>query len=523
MVYALPAAVQITYVVPVLPAVDETLYNFEAIRLMYKPLLWIDRNIRIDYARSIAESITTKDGQHYTIRLNPKWHWSDGLPVTAADLVFDYSLIHSVTKKNISDYGSWGIGGFPDLVRSFKAVGPYEVKVTLTHPVNALWFESNGLSQLTPLPKQAWDRYPGDPAKTLAWLQSHGDDPQFIAKSPVDGPFKIYSFVNNDHYTFVANPRYDGHKPSYTYFEMRYFTTTDAEYNALRVGEVQVGYLPTHLFNQRSIPGYTYVPASQYDIAYIYVNFKNPKYPFLKDHVVREALQLAVDQPGYVKVLLHGEGVAQYGPVPYVPPTYLSPYLKTHVPYPYNPTLGRKLLEQDGWHLVHGVMTKGGYRLEFLLPYSSGNLLQQQEAELFAEAAAQEGIRITLKPVPFDTLIGDLSNPSSWSLMYYGGWIYGLQPYPTNFGLFASQGGSNQSGLADPGIDRALERAHQAYPSTAQALDALYAYEDYLATYLPVIWMPSADILYEIAQNVQGARQHISPIGNISPQYWSYR
>jgi peptide/nickel transport system substrate-binding protein len=524
MTYALPAAVRITYEVPIFPAADETLYNFEAARIVYKPLLWIDRKIQVDYQRSVASSVTTKDGQHYTIHLNPKWHWSDGKPVTAQDLVFDFNLIRSIPESQNSKYGSWGIGGVPNNVRSFVATGPHTVKVTLDKAVSAQWFIYNGLAQLTPLPKQAWDKYPGQPAKTLSYLQAHGNDPQFIKNSPVDGPFTIQRFVNNQSYSFSANPKYDGHKPSYHTFVMRYFTTTDAEYNALRSGQVQVGYLPVHLYGQRHVPGYRFLPTPQYDISYIYVNFGNPAAPELKDLAVRKALQMAIDQPVQVKVLLHGYGVAQYGPVPYRPSTYLSPLLKHgFVPYPFNPALGKQLLLKDGYHLVNGVMTKGGHALDFTLQYTSGNALQQQQAELFASEAAKEGVKVSLEPKPFDTLIGELSSPKSWTLIYYGGWIYGLQPYPTNFGLFDSHGGSNQQSYADPVADQAIQNTHSFYKTKAEALSALYSYEEYLATHLPVLWMPSSDLLYEIASNVRGAAQHINPVGNISPQYWNYR
>ena len=522
-VTALPPQTRITYLLPIPPATVYTLYNSEASELLYRPLLWVDHNIQIDYSRSIAKSVSTPDGQHYTIALHRHWKWSDGKPVTSADVVFALKLLMSISANNAQNYGGWGIGGIPNAIKQVSADGPYTVKITLDNRYNEQWFLYNGLAQIIPLPEHAWNKYPNDPAKTLAYLQKNGDNIEFFKNSPVDGPFMVNQFVNNQSYSFVANPNYSGHKPSYHELILRYFTTSDAEYNALRTGEVQVGYLPFHLIQNKDIPGYRFASYPQWAFEYIYVNFANPERngPALKELPVRQALQMAVDQPAMIKVLFHGQAIAQYGPVPYDPPTYLSPYLKTHVPYPYDPAKGKAILEKAGWHMENGVMTKGNLKLEFTLYYSSGNTTQQEQAELIAESAAKEGIKLTLKPEPFDTLLGLLNDPKKWSLVYYGGWIYQPDYYPTGYGLFNSQGGSNQQGFNDPQMDVYTILTHAFFPSKAQSLQALYRYEDYAAKILPVIYLPQSNTLAEISDQISG--YVYNPTGNWSPEYWSIK
>lgn len=520
---ALPPAININYLLPIPPAGRYTLYNMQATQILYKPLLWVDKNVQIDYARSIAESVSTTNGQTYTIKLNPKWHWSDGTPVTAKDVVFDVNLIKSINGKNSSKYGGWGIGGIPNSIRSVKVVSPTELTITLNSKYNKQWFEYNGLAQLIPLPAQAWNKYPNDPAKTLAYLQKNGDNIAFFKQSPVDGPFVVGQFNRNRSFSFVPNPHYDGHKASYGKLIMRYYTSSDAEFNALKAGEVQVGYLPTHLYAERNLSGYTFASTPRWNVDYIYLNFANPHQPAIRDLAVRQALQMAVDQPGMLKALFHNQGNRAYGPVPYIPDTYLSPYLKSTVPYPYNPAKGRAILEKAGWRMKNGLMTKGNEQLSFTLKFASGTLTRKEQAEIIKEAAAKEGIRITLGQEPFDTLLGDLSNPSKWTLIYYGGWIYVPDYYPTGYGLFNTLGGSNQQDYSNSQMDVYTILTHAYFQTKRQSLNALFRYENYAAEQLPLIWLPNLNLLHEISNQVTGALEHINPTGNWSPQYWNYK
>ncbi len=531
-VVALPPAINVNYLLPILPANDYINMNFWGFLQMYKPLIWVDHKVQVDYACSIASSITTPDGQHYFVTMNPKWHWSDGQPVTARDLLFDLKLLRSIQASNASAYGGWSIGGIPNDIASVKRLSRFRVEITYNRPYNAKWVILNGMSQLVPLPAQAWDRYPGHPAKTLAYLQSHGDAAAFFAKSPVDGPFKVLRSRLDHGVLFQANAAYDGHRPDYQRLDLRYFTSSDAEFAALKTGQVQVGYVPFHLYAQRHIPGYRSAFFSSWGITFIELNYKNPATRAFHDPLVRQALQMAIDQPGYIKAFYSSQAIPQYGPVPYQPPTYLSPRLSSgYVPYPYDPAAGKALLIKDGWSLSHGVMTKGKQQLDFTLDYASGSLSNQQVAEAFAEAAAREGVRIHLKPQPFDTIFGNLGSATAWQMAFYGnGWTYLPDFYPSNGGLFGTGGGSNLQGFSDPAIDRLIAKTHAYLPASQSAL-ALSRYQDALARAVPDLWLPEAagawtgatGAVTEYSKALHGVRAHLNPTGVISPQYWSLR
>jgi peptide/nickel transport system substrate-binding protein len=517
-VFALPPAQNISYFFPITPSRVYTSVNIHyAQAILYKPLITVNAEHVVSYRRSIARSITTQDGRTYLIELNPKWHWSDGTPVTAEDLAFDLELLTSITPQQAALFGAYGGGGIPQEIDKVEVLGPYRLRLVLKHRVSPTWFILNGLGLLTPLPKQAWDRYPGDPAKTLAYLEARGGDPSFIEASPVDGPFQLAQAIRNQQFVFTANPHYDGHRPAYRELIMRYFTTTDAEFNALRAGEVQVGYLPIHLLADREIPGYRFISQAPWAFYFLFINYNRPGTP-LKSLAVRQALEMAIDQPGIVSKLFHGQGVEAYGPVPYVPPTYLSPYLKAEVPYPYDPAQGRKLLEAHGWKLVDGVFQKGAQRLSFRLIYPIGSVVSQQEVELIVEAAAQEGIQISLSGEPIGTLLGQIGSPQGPDLAGPVFWTYGNDPYPSNYTLFHS---GNRYGYRSAQMDIDTPLTHAYLGGSATSLRALYRYEDFAARDLPLLFLPEENSLFEVAQNLKGLSGHLY-IAQFAPQYWHY-
>ncbi|OYV32696.1 MAG: hypothetical protein B7Z81_12395, partial [Acidocella sp. 20-61-6] len=181
------------------PLMVDSEYNAEAAGLMYQPLLWVSgRDDKIDWSRSIASNVTTPDdGKTYDVAMRP-WQWSDGVPVTSADVLYAFKLI----KAYGTSYVGYGAGGMPGMIASVTAPDAEHVVVTLKHAVNPQWFILNGLVQLQPLPAHAWSKYTTDEI----WQQQ--SNPKFF--SVVDGPLEIKRLDVGVDAEFVPNPRYGG-------------------------------------------------------------------------------------------------------------------------------------------------------------------------------------------------------------------------------------------------------------------------------------------------------------------------
>ncbi len=524
-VQALGPLVSINWFLPLRPVAYNSLYDAWAASLMYKGLLHMGANGKINYARSVASNVSwNSTGTVYTVKMNPKWHWSNGTPVTASDVQFTWDLIKAASAPTAPrpwPYAGAGSGGIPDMVQSFKVTGTYEFQVTLKKPVNQLWFEYNGLSDFTPLPKAAWNKYPTDLNKELSYLASNGNNASFF--KVIDGPFFLQSAKQNVAWTFVPNTHYDGHKASIHRFILAYETSDSAEVNALKTGTVQVGYLPLSMYNSRNqLTNDRLVESRSFVIDRTMLNFKSPTVgSALRQLPVRQALQMGIDQQSIIKDIYDGLGVPGTGPIPMSPATFLDPKLKTP-PYQFNPAAGKKLLEQNGWHEVGGVMQNSkGEKLSFTVQYPAGNTSTQAMAQLLQQDWAQEGFQVKLQPLPFATMLHYHHSPGKWDIQTGLGWSYG-GTYPTGGGMFSSTGGYNFYGYSNAKMDQFVHQTHQPQSSPAAAQQTLDAYQLYAANQLPNLWMPVPESLTEIANNVHGASKYANTFTNgISPQYWT--
>ena len=86
--------------------------------------------------------------------------WSDGTPVTTADVMFWVNMLKAV---GATDWGAYT--GMPDaFVKSIKVVSPTELQMTTNKAYSHTWFLYNDLSQITPMPA-AWDKTASGPSE----------------------------------------------------------------------------------------------------------------------------------------------------------------------------------------------------------------------------------------------------------------------------------------------------------------------------------------------------------------------
>ncbi|PSR21335.1 MAG: ABC transporter substrate-binding protein [Sulfobacillus acidophilus] len=523
---------------PVLSVQDYTDLNTQVESLMYMPLLYINGQDQVQFSRSLASGISVShDDTVYTIRLGHQWKWSNGDPVTAQDVVFTWNISKAASTLSNSPwlYGGVGIGGVPSGWKSVTAQGKYTVVVTLTKPANPTEFELNGLSQIMPAPASAWNKYPTNMVRELRYIESIANSPSNPAYRVVDGPYQFSSMSPNNYWDFVPNPHFDGHRSTLKKVVLQYEASSTSEFDQLKSGTVNVGFLPPSLWKVRKqLTGDRMVSSYVWGFNFLQLNF-SPKAPgnmgtILSNLYVRQALQMGVNQPGIIKTLFHGQGVVENGPIPPEPKTsFYDPALNTPV-YPYNPAQGKKLLEDHGWHEVNGVMTRDGQKLAFTLTYTSGSDTYESIVQLLKSSWAQEGIDVTLDSMPFDNVVGEAvpSDPTKWVMLNWGGalswsWTYEPDYFPTGTGLF-NTGAANNPGLYNSPTMNKLLAALDGPATTAQTQSRLYAYEKYAAIDLPVIWLPYDPMLSEYSKYLGGIAKSFNPIEDLYyPNYWTVK
>ena len=557
--FALLPDTKANYIFPMASIQYFSVANFDQFQvLMVRPLYWFGTNGTValnDQLSLAAEPQYTADGKTVTIHLK-NYRWSNGQPVTSRDIEFWMNLL----KANKQTWAAYVPGAFPDNVVGTSYPDSQTAVFTLDKQYSSYFFTYNELSQVTPMPQSVWDRtsvngpvgdYDRNPAGATAvydFLDGQAKDLSTYATNPlwqvVDGPWRLKSFSTDGTVEMVPNPSYAGPvKPQLASFKEVPFTTDSAEFNVLRAGQIDYGYMPVQDLAQRgylSSHGYSYQPWTGWQITYVASNFTNPTSgPIFSQLYVRQAMQHLIDEEGWVKNILKDTGYPTYGPVPLKPASKFLDSAQQKNPYPFDPAKAVSLLKDHGWDVKpDGVSTcqspgtgasqcgqgvPAGAKLQFSLQYASGTVIIQQEMEAMKSDFSKAGIQLDLSQQPFDSVIANAvpctpGKPCGWDLANWGGgWIYAPDYFPIGDEIFASGSGNNNGGFSDPKLDQLITQT-----TTDSSLKAINQYEDYGAQDLPVFWTPVAQgQLSEIRTSLHGASPQ-DPIFNLNPENWYF-
>jgi peptide/nickel transport system substrate-binding protein len=526
--------------------------------LMYRPLYFFGTGTQPGLNNTVSLAAPPVYTHHNTVATITLKHylWSDGKPVTTADIQFWENLVTA----NKTDWAGYAPGFYPDNIKSTKILSATKIAFTLTHPVSPTWFTDNELSQITPLPIQTMDRISSTSpvkrydeskagaAKVYQFLNAQSKTLSTYATNPVwttvDGPWKLQSFTIDGKASFVPNPRYSGPiKPSLAHFTELPFTSDAAELEEVLNHQLTVGYLPFEdvpELSQVKSAGYSVVPWQVYMFNYFAANEQNPQIgAIVRQPYVRQALEELINQPGIIKAVYHGYADKTCGPVPLTPgDPYVSSTEKS-CPLAYNPSAAKKLLSAHGWHVVPGGVTTcakpgsgsgrcgagipSGAKLAFNLVFATGNVPLDESVQVYKSNAELAGVKYTLSSQSFSAVSG-LAVPCksgqstcSWQLADWGaGWLYSPDFYPTGEEIFASGAGGNTSNYSDTTNDKNIQATVS--PGASQA--TLNTYQNYLAKQVPFIWQPAAPYqLTAISSKIQGVTpQNI--YFNLLPEQW---
>jgi peptide/nickel transport system substrate-binding protein len=556
-----------TWIFPLLSFDEATGANEEYSEfLMWRPLYWFGApttgpsSVGLDETYSIALppkiSHPTSSTTVATITLK-HWLWSNGTPVTSRDVEFWYDLLKLGGGTNI--WWDYVTGQFPDNVTSFKIISPTAFAITFDHNYAEPWIY-NQLGQLVPIPQKSWDRESATgpvgnydltssgARKVLGFLLKENKDLATYATNPlwkvVDGPFTLTQYTaSTGDATYVRNKDYSGpFTGSIHAVRMLSFSSDDAEYDTLlSAGGLSYGYVP---FNDAAqigrvkADGYKVQAWNAWAITYITLNFGSPQAgPLFRQLYLRQALQHLINQAGYLRSFLDGYGFPTYGPVPLEPSSaFVSPQQEKN-PYPYDPAEAITLLKDHGWTVVPdgtdtcarpgtaanecGAGITAGEKLALTMQYSTGTQAVNEEVAAFQSSLAQAGIALTPTGGSFDTVVGDdvpCTKSGCWEMNYYGGGWFFDPGYaePDGTALFKT-GAIDNSGLYSNAHADALM---DAIPSGG--LKALYAYQNYIATQLPMLWMPEFDTQISAVSDKLGGAFPQDPLSNVYPERWYF-
>lgn len=397
------------------PFVGVTAQDFEVYGLIYDNLMDYGQ---LNYSPSPRLAVSwshSPDGLTWTYNIRHGVKWSDGVPLTAADVAYTFNRdIHGSAERadNLS---------YIQNITSVKATGRYTVVMTVSKP-------TPGMNKLiiSILPEHIWKNVPESKVTT------------FANSNPVgSGPFIVTKFQEGQYVDMKANPDYWGGKPGISKLIFQNYANPSAEAFALKNGSIDFAENLTSLLYKslKGAPGVTLNDAQAGNFDELAFNngaatvsghpIGNGN-PALKDINVRHAISYSMNLPLLVKRVLLGYGSPG---TTIIPPIY-SQFHYSPPPgslYNYDPAKARQILTADGWKAgPGGIRVKNGKQLSLRLFIRSSSPTETQAAPYIKSWLNAIGIKVNTSFMSDDQLtqvIGDGDYD-----MFVWGW--GVEPNP---------------------------------------------------------------------------------------------
>jgi len=559
-----------TWILPIVTGAANSVYTVSMFDYQqWRPLYWLVNGVepKETPAMSLANEPTWSNGDKtVTFTLKSNYKWSDGQPITSKDILFWWYEMKAAIKASPANWAYYTPGlGIPDEVASISAPDSSTVQMNLTKAVNPTWFWENQLGAIQPMPSHAWAKasasgplldftQPANAAAIYNYLSAQSKSVSTYASNPlwqiVDGPYKLSAFdATSGALTFVPNATYGGpHATAVSTINYVSFTSDAAEFNAVKAGQIDVGYVPlTNVPQVSSLTGtYNEFGYTDFGWAYAAYNFKDTTGDFnniIDKLYVRQAIAHLEDEQGYIKAFFYGAGGAAYGPVPSIP---VSPYTPSNAltnPYPFSTSAASTLLKDNGWSIVpNGTDTcinpgtgagqcgsgiPAGTKLAWNVIYNTSPAVIGEQIQDLASQAKTIGMTMNLSSSNFNYMIVNYNDPSSpktinkWAMQDFGGFTNST--YPTTFGVFNSQGSSNLGGYTDPTADNLITSSISSSNPSAVTSEA-----EYLTTQQPGLFQPLPDDAFGTAailvwkKNISGNPNSFETLTQPqwNPEYW---
>ncbi len=271
------------------PALALTRADQDIVALVYSGLMKIDETGTL--VPDLAESITLQeDGITYDIKMRRGITFHDGMPLTARDVAFTFSLIQNQDLKSPLR-GNWN-----DV--QIELIDEYQLKIILTEPYYP--FIENFTVGI--MPSHIWDSLP---IEQLPFSQ-YNTEPIGSGPFMIDEVKRDTSGLINQ---YSLHPiRNEGQQPNLAGIELTFFQNETQLVDALAQGDIDATlFLPTDVVATLDPEQYQILTAPLPRVFAIFIN--QNRAPALRDLAARQALSAAVDRTALIQTVLNGYGV----------------------------------------------------------------------------------------------------------------------------------------------------------------------------------------------------------------------
>ena len=452
--------------------------------LIQSTLTVTNTDLTIGYDLATGYSVSG-DGLTWTVTIRDDAYFTDGEPLTAADVAFTYNTVKATSSVNdftMLDYA--------------EAADNTTVVFHMTRPFS-IWPYTMAVVGIVP---------------------EHAYDSAAYGANPIgSGRYMLEQWDRGQQVILTANPDYYGEPPRIQRVIIL-FMEEDAAFLAAQAGQVDVAYTSATYSNE-TVEGYSLASYASVDNRGINL----PAVPagtdsegraagndFTADVLVRRAINIGIDRQEMIDNVLNGYGTPAYSICDQLP------WYNEASEVEYDPEGAAALLDEAGWTMGEdGVRTKDGARAELNLLYANGDSVRQALAADLANQLGELGIACTIEGVGWDTAYDRaLSEPLLW------GWgahtpmeLYNI------YHTIGDTGSAQYSPYSNPTVDGYMDEA-------LASADLEQSYELWRKAQwdgttgvtqegdIPWVWLDNVSHLYWVRDGLQIAEQKIHPHGH---------
>jgi len=468
----------------------ETL-SFETVTLTYN--LLFDLDLQGKPRGQLAAEVPTlenggisADGKVWTIELRPGMKWSDGVPLTAADVAWTLEFYR--TNIDVLPNMSLGMVG----IRQAVALDDTTVQITLDQPRADLLY-----GYLPVLPEHIW--------KDVS-AESAGSDYQNKPPLVGSGPFTIAEWKPGRFMRLVRNPYFYGKRPAVDEVVFSIYQNPETLSADLEAGTIDAaqGVQPAQFPKLGSTPGLAAIAYNYRNWDYLcfncYEGASSTGNPVLRDARFREALNWAVDREKLAAVAYYGFAAPATSIM--TPDTWTDPDFHWQPPadrlYAFDLAKAGQLLDAAGYRAgPDGLRLVDGKPIKLRFWTLSDSPQEQTAGKLITGWFRELGLTVRLEVIDTGALVsrvynfkGDTYAPDFDMFIWY--WDGFSDPsYTLSTFLTAALGGNNEPGWSNAEFDRLWsEQARELDPAKRQQLvwqlqDVFYTETPHMALVYP--------------------------------------
>jgi peptide/nickel transport system substrate-binding protein len=420
-----------------------------AIQFMFPNLYQADKNLAIVPDLAASMPTVSTDLKTWTVKLRTDAKWSDGTPITSADVV---KTVQIEANSKLDTDAAFDWSALTDPVTGVTAPDAHTVVFTLSTTFAP--FLANNLNLLV-APASVYG--PVDVTQMRKFEQDH--------PTVTGGPFLFDKRVAGSEIDLTANPTYYIGKPHFAKVVLKVVTNSTAAAQGVINGDINwdpeiTGAAVDTVKAATNVQSYTYPDLAYYDVRFndrTTWTDKSRKSLF-SDVNVRRAFAYALDKNSIVQAATGGHGTPLWGDI--VP---ASAYYDDSavVKYAKDVAKANSLMDAAGWVKgADGIRVKDGQRFSAKFYVRAGKPQRIQAVQIMSEQL--RAIGMDLQPTPTDFKVFYKPIQAGNFDLAFAGW--GLVLDPDDLTIFSSKyirpennpSGQNYTGFVNADLDAAI-------------------------------------------------------------------